>query len=170
MSDRFADLPSTGSVFSGGSAGNDTVAGWLGLDLAGPLLALAAAVYALVRLPRLAPAAVAFLVLVAAVVRPGHLQPTLATLLLPFAALLVAGAAVATWKYPSWEALLLLVGAPAIAVAVTAGHPVRMLDPKWRMSEDAVTPELEAEADRYAFRAVVTVAVSVLLLMVTFGW
>jgi hypothetical protein len=70
------------------------------------------------------------------------------------AALLVAGAA----------------GAPAIAVAVTAGHPVRMLDPKWRMSEDDVTPELEAEADRYAFRAVLTVAVSVVLLMITFGW
>jgi hypothetical protein len=86
------------------------------------------------------------------------------------AALLVAGAAVATWKYPSWEALLVLVGAPAIAVAVTAGHPVRMLDPKWRMAEDEVTPEIEAEADRYAFRAVLTVAVSVALLMIIFGW
>ena len=86
------------------------------------------------------------------------------------AGLLVAGVAVATWKYPSWEALLLLVGAPAIAVAVTAGHPVRMLDPKWRVAEDDVTPELEAEADRYAFRAVLTVAVSVVLLMITFGW
>ena len=80
------------------------------------------------------------------------------------------GVAVATWKYPSWEALLLLVGAPAIAVAVTAGHPVRMLDPKWRMAEDDVTAELEAEADRYAFRAVLTVVVSVVLLMITFGW
>jgi hypothetical protein len=45
-----------------------------------------------------------------------------------------------------------------------------MLDPKWRMPEDDVTPELEAEADRYAFRAVLTVAVSVVLLMITFGW
>lgn len=86
------------------------------------------------------------------------------------AALLVAGVAVATWKYPSWEAVLLLVGAPAIAVAVTAGHPARMLDPKWRMPEDAVTPDVEAEADRYAFRAVLAVAVSVALLMITFGW
>jgi hypothetical protein len=93
LGDRFADLPSTGSVFSGGSAGNDTVTEWLGLDLLGPLLGLAAALFALARLPRLAPEAVAFLVLVAAVVRPGHLQPTLATLLLPFGALLVAGAA-----------------------------------------------------------------------------
>jgi hypothetical protein len=85
-------------------------------------------------------------------------------------ALLVAGTVVATWKYPSWEAVLLLVGAPAIAVAVTAGHPVRMLDPKWRMAEDEVTPDAEAEADRYAFRAVLAVSVSVVFLMITFGW
>ena len=52
------------------------------------------------------------------------------------AGLLAAGVAVATWKYPSWEAILLLVGTPAIAVAVTFGHPVRMLDPKWRMADD----------------------------------
>jgi hypothetical protein len=86
------------------------------------------------------------------------------------AALLALGTAVATWKYPSWEALLLLLGAPAIAVAVTAGHPVRMLDPKWRVAEDEVTPEQEAEADHYAFRAVLAMVVSVVLLMLTFGW
>lgn len=86
------------------------------------------------------------------------------------AGLLAAGIAVAFWKYPSWEALLLLVGTPAVAVAVTAGHPVRMLDPKWRVAEEEVTTELEAEADRYAFRAVLTLTVSVVLLMITFGW
>jgi hypothetical protein len=86
------------------------------------------------------------------------------------AGLLAAGMAVATWKYPSWEALLLLVGVPAIAVAVTAGHPVRMLDPKWRMAEDEVTEEAEAEADRYAFRAVLTTALSVAVLMIAFGF
>ena len=85
------------------------------------------------------------------------------------AGLLAAGVAVATWKYPSWEALLLLVGIPAIAVAVTAGHPARMLDPKWRMAEDEVTEEAEAEADRYAFRAVLTTAVSLVVLVITFG-
>ena len=86
------------------------------------------------------------------------------------AGLLAAGVAVATWKYPSWEAILLLVGTPAIAVAVTFGHPARMLDPKWRMAEDEVTEELEAEADRYAFRAVLTLAVSVVVLVITFGF
>ena len=86
------------------------------------------------------------------------------------AGLLVAGAAVAGWKYPSWEALLLLVGVPAIAVAVTAGHPARMLDPKWRMAADEVTEEAEQEADRYAVRAVLAVAVSVVLLVIVFGF
>ena len=86
------------------------------------------------------------------------------------AGLLVAGVAVAGWKYPSWEAVLLLVGVPAIAVAVTAGHPVRMLDPKWRMASDEVTEDAEAEADRYAFRAVLAVAVAVVVLMIVFGW
>ena len=38
------------------------------------------------------------------------------------AGLLLGGVAVAGWKYPSWEAVLLLVGVPAIAVAVTAGR------------------------------------------------
>jgi hypothetical protein len=84
--------------------------------------------------------------------------------------LLVGGVAVAGWKYPSWEAVLLLVGVPAIAVAVTAGHPVRMLDPKWRMAADEVTEDAEAEADRYAFRAVLAVAVAVVVLMIVFGW
>jgi hypothetical protein len=86
------------------------------------------------------------------------------------AGLLVGGVAVAGWKYPSWEAVLLLVGVPAIAVAVTAGHPVRMLDPKWRMASDEVTEDAEAEADRYAFRAVLAVALAVVVLMIVFGW
>lgn len=86
------------------------------------------------------------------------------------AGLVLGGAAVAGWKYPSWEAVLLLVGVPAIAVAVTAGHPVRMLDPKWRVAADEVSEEAEEEADRYAFRAVLAVAVSVVLLVIVFGF
>jgi hypothetical protein len=65
--------------------------------------------------------------------------------------------------------VLLLVGVPAIAVAVTAGHPVRMLDPKWRLAAADVTEETEAEADRYAFRAVLSVVVAVVLLTIVFG-
>jgi hypothetical protein len=93
LRDALVELTPTGSVFSGGTVGNDIVGSWLGLDALGPLLALAAAPVALLALPRLAPIAVAYLVLVAAVVRPGHLSATLATVLLPFGALLVAGVA-----------------------------------------------------------------------------
>jgi hypothetical protein len=97
-------------------------------------------------------------------------RPAWPVVLAGSAGLLVGGVAVAGWKYPSWEAVLLLVGVPAIAMAVTGGHPVRMLDPKWRMASDEVTEDAEAEADRYAFRAVLAVAVAVVVLMIVFGW
>jgi hypothetical protein len=86
------------------------------------------------------------------------------------AGLVASGVAAAGWKYPSWEAVLLLVGVPAIAVAVTAGRPVRLLDPKWRMAADEVTETAEAEADRYAFRAVLAVVVALVLAVIVFGF
>jgi hypothetical protein len=81
-----------------------------------------------------------------------------------------AGAVTAGLKYPSWEALLILLGAPAIALGVTAGHPTRILDPKWTTPEDEITDEAEARADRYAWRAVLLVIGAVVFLMITFGW
>ncbi len=86
------------------------------------------------------------------------------------AAVVVAGMITAGLKYPSWEALLILIGAPAIALGVTAGHPTRILDPKWTTPEEEITEEAEASADRYAWRAVLVVIVSVVFLMITFGW
>jgi hypothetical protein len=82
----------------------------------------------------------------------------------------LAGMIAAGVKYPSWEALLLLIGAPAIALCVTAGHPTRILDPKWTTPEEEITEEAEAIADRYAWRMVLALAVSVTLLMIVFGW
>jgi hypothetical protein len=82
----------------------------------------------------------------------------------------LAGVVAAGLKYPSWEALLILIGAPAIALGVTAGHPTRILDPKWTTPEEEITEEAEASADRYAWRAVLVVIVSVTFLMITFGW
>lgn len=117
----------------------------------------------------LAAAALAWAALLALLLRETP-RPAWPVVLAGAAAVVLAGAAAAGWKYPSWEAVLLLVGMPAIALAVTAGHPVRMLDPKWRVAADDVTPELEAEADRYAFRAVLAVAVAVVLLVIVFGF
>ena len=82
----------------------------------------------------------------------------------------VAGVVAAGLKYPSWEALLLLLGTPLIALGVTAGHPTRILDPKWTTPAEEITAEAEASADRYAWRAVLLVIVSVVVLMITFGW
>ena len=97
VENQLRDLTPTGSVFSSGSTGHGIAAGWFGLDPVLPVLALAAAVLALVALPRLAPSAVAYLVVVAAVVRPGHLTPSLVVLALPFATLLVAGVVERLW-------------------------------------------------------------------------
>lgn len=83
---------------------------------------------------------------------------------------LVAGSIAAGLKYPSWEALLILVGVPAIALGVTAGHPTRILDPRWTTPEEEITDEAEVRADQYAWRAVLVVIVSVVFLMITFGW
>jgi hypothetical protein len=82
----------------------------------------------------------------------------------------LAGMVAAGLKYPSWEALLILIGTPAIALGVTAGHPTRILDPKWTMPVEEITEEAEESADRYAWRAVLVVIVSVTFLMITFGW
>jgi hypothetical protein len=78
-----------------------------------------------------------------------------------------AGVVAAAWKYPSWEAVLLLLGAPVIALAVTRGQPARMLDPRWTSAED--TEEAAGEAERYAFRAVLAMVVSAALLVIAFG-
>jgi hypothetical protein len=85
-------------------------------------------------------------------------------------ATVVAGGVIADLKYPSWEALLILIGSPAIALGVTAGHPTRILDPKWTTPVEEITEEAEASADRYAWRAVLVMIVSVTFLMITFGW
>jgi hypothetical protein len=84
------------------------------------------------------------------------------------AAVVAAGVAAAVWKHQSWEAGMLLVGAPAIVLAATAGRPARVLDPRWTTPDP--TEEDEAAADRYAFRAVLATAVSVVLLVLAFGF
>ena len=86
------------------------------------------------------------------------------------AAPLLGGAVTAGVKYPSWEALLLLIGAPVTALVVTNGRPARLLDPKWTMPEDEITDEAEALSDRYAWRLVLVILVAIVFLMITFGW
>ena len=103
-----------------------------------------------------------------ALLLPGVLPSGRPAVLTVCAVVIVAGVGAAVWKYPSWEAGMLLVGAPAIVLAVTAGRPARVLDPRWTTVEP--TEADEAAADRYAFRAVLVTAASVVLLVIAFGF
>jgi hypothetical protein len=97
-------------------------------------------------------------------------RPAWPVMLAGAGATVAAGVVAAGLKYPSWEALLILIGVPAIALGVTAGHPTRILDPKWTTPAEEITAEAEATADRYAWRVVLVMIVSVTVLMITFGW
>ena len=98
----------------------------------------------------------------------GVLPPARPVMVAACAVVVAAGVAAALWKHPSWESGMLLVGAPAIVLAVPAGRPARVLDPRWTTAEP--TEEDEAAADRYAFRAVLATAASVVLLVIVFGF
>jgi 4-amino-4-deoxy-L-arabinose transferase-like glycosyltransferase len=84
------DRPSTGSVLSPSSASRQLVDSWLGTDPwllgVGTLLALPA-----MAIRNLRSVAVALLVLVAAVLRPGYLPQPFVIAMLPFCALVIAG-------------------------------------------------------------------------------
>lgn len=84
----------SGSVFTADSLGNTTVGTWLTLDPVLPVLAVVATVLALF-VRRLRPFAVGMAVLLLVLLRPGYLPVPYVIAMLPFAALLVAGVAVA---------------------------------------------------------------------------
>jgi 4-amino-4-deoxy-L-arabinose transferase-like glycosyltransferase len=92
----------TGSLFDPTSETHIIVAGWLGLD---PWLLGGALLLAPLALARrsLRPIAVAFLLQCMTILRPGYLPNMYVIGLLPFAALIVAGAADTVWRW--WRAL-----------------------------------------------------------------
>ena len=94
---QLVDRQSSGSVFTEGTNAHQVVTGWLRLDpwLLGAGAALAP-VAVLVR--RLRPAALALLGSIAVIARPGYLPVPYLIVLLPLAALVVAGSADALWK------------------------------------------------------------------------
>lgn len=88
----------SGSIFSEGTLGNTTVGLWLSLDPVLPVLALVATPLAFL-VPRLRVFAVGMLILAAMLVRPGYLPVPFVIAMLPLAALLVAGVAVAMTRF-----------------------------------------------------------------------
>lgn len=128
---QLTDREASGSVFTDGTLGNATLRQWLQLDVVLPALALLAAPAALL-VRRLRPFAVGFLILLAMIVRPGYLPVPFVIVLLPFAALLVAGAAAAAWQHrASWAGgarrRLAGAGRPGRALAAVVGAPLAVM-------------------------------------------
>ena len=130
----------SGSVFSPASNAHHIVMGWLRVDPwllgAGGLLSPAALL-----VPRLRPAAVALLVSIAVIARPGYLPVPYLIGLLPFAALVTAGIADTLWRLaasrrgrstPRRVAWLAGVRAPAAAVlAAMVAIGLGRVGPAW---------------------------------------
>ena len=95
---QLAGREGSGSVFEDGTLGNATVSIWLQLDTLFPVVALVATGLAFA-VRRLRPFAVAMVVLLAMLVRPGYLPVPFVIALLPLGALLVAGVAAALWEH-----------------------------------------------------------------------
>jgi glycosyltransferase involved in cell wall biosynthesis len=143
----------TGSVFNPYSVAHGTVMFWLSLD---PWLLGAALVLSPIALARRNGRAIAlaYLIQVAMIVRPGYLPSMYVIALLPFAALVVAGSIETLWRYAmshhpkrqdpagqarwravgSWAAGLLIpaaVAASAAAVAVASAVAILYVVPRW---------------------------------------
>jgi 4-amino-4-deoxy-L-arabinose transferase-like glycosyltransferase len=151
----------TGSVFNPHSVAHATVAFWLWLDpwLVGAALLLSPMALALRNTRAIA---LAFLIQVVMILRPGYLPAMYVIALLPFAALIVAGAGQAAWQVasarkrgpgpPAWLISVSVVAAVA-ALSAAAAVAVLVVAPRWaRADRAAMTVRLdgpEREAERW---------------------
>ncbi|MFL5825722.1 MAG: ArnT family glycosyltransferase [Thermoleophilaceae bacterium] len=120
----------SGSIFKSGTLSNYYVNGWLTLDRLLLGAGLAASLPALLS-RRLRVPALAFLIQVLMMLRPGYLPAPYVIAMLPFAALLAAAAfdAVAGWR-PNWPSPRFGIAGPVIAsLAVVAAVVVAV--PRW---------------------------------------
>src|SRR6185369_6330930 len=139
--------PSSGSVFDPSSSAHATVAAWLDLDawlLVAGLVALPVACC----IRRLRPIAAGVVLLVVVLVRGGYLPGPFVIVVLPLAALLVAGVADALWRTPGVVGLLPVGRVVVLAALVVAGAVVA---PQWASADrelataDHMTQVLNAE-------------------------
>jgi hypothetical protein len=130
---------SSGSLFTPTSLSRKYLDQWLYLDAA--LLAGSALLAPLALVPvRLRPVAVALLLQVAVMLRPGYLPAPYVIAMLPFAALVVAGLADVAWRWGggSRRRLVRLIG-PAVAT-VAVGAAGAAVGPAWaRMDHKEMT-------------------------------
>jgi Dolichyl-phosphate-mannose-protein mannosyltransferase len=154
----------SGSVFDSHSVAHGTVAFWLWLDpwLVGAALVLSPLALAL-RNTR--PMALAYLIQVVMVLRPGYLPAMYVIALLPFAALIVAGTSQAVWQVAGARRrtpgrLGWLTGAAAVAAAAAfaaeAWLAAFVVAPRWDAADQAaMTVRLEGPeraAERWIVR------------------
>lgn len=122
-------------------AGSNTVHGWLSVDQ-WMLYAAVAAIPLGLCFRRLRPITLGFLTLVAMVLRGGYIPAPLVIGMLPFAALLVAGALGSLWPYRSKVAVhssKLLVGVRIALVAVMLAAGLSVAAPSWAKAGVAAT-------------------------------
>lgn len=142
----------TGSVFDSHSVAHGTVAFWLWLD---PWLLSAALVLSPIALTlrNTRAMALAYLIQVVMVLRPGYLPAMYVIALLPFAALIVAGTSQAVWQVAGawqrasgraqWLTAVAAVGA-AVALAAEAWLAAFVVAPRWNAADRAaMTVRLE---------------------------
>jgi cellulose synthase/poly-beta-1,6-N-acetylglucosamine synthase-like glycosyltransferase len=164
----------TGSVFNPHSVAHGTVSFWLALDPWLPWAGLVLSPLALVCRNTRA-IALAYLIQVAMILRPGYLPAMYVIALLPFAALIVAGTTQALWRFaaggrprhrqPSgagtWHviasrtAVLLRPAAIAASVLVLAAEAavvVRLVAPRWVRDDRAAMTTRQDGAQRAAER------------------
>lgn len=145
----------TGSPFAQGTVAHGTVTAWLSLDpwLVGVALLLSPIALA-VRGTRAA--ALAYLIQVAMIARPGYLPAMYVIALLPFAALIVAGTMHSLWRlatdnHARHPVRKVAAAASAVVLAMAAAAVAVYIVPHWANVDRAAmtvrldTPELEAE-------------------------
>ena len=140
---QLVDRTASGSVFEPGSLSRRNLEIWLELDPMLPVVATVAA-FACLWIRRLRPVAVGYLFLVAFMLRPGYLPVPYVIALLPFMALLVAGA-VQTGLRSGRRTLAGLTAAGAVAAAALAA-PLWFSDLRGLLLADLDRPLRDAQS------------------------
>ena len=145
---------STGSVLNAHSQSHAIVAAWLQLD---PwLLGLALAVVPIALARRTTRAiALAFLIQVVTVFRPGYLPNMYVIGMLPFAALMVPGSLEAIWRWAPWRRFPAVVWATRAAVVALACALVLVIAPRWDSGDRSAMTLRQDSVDRTAEQWVV---------------
>lgn len=145
---------STGSVLNVHSQSHAIVAAWLQLD---PwLLGLALAVVPIALARRTTRAiALAFLIQVVTVFRPGYLPNMYVIGMLPFAALMVPGSLEAIWRWAPWRRFPAVVWATRAAVVALACALVLVIAPRWDSGDRTAMTLRQDSVDRTAEQWVV---------------